>query len=262
MKVLLKLRRLNLSCNLLCSPRLKWKRTGRVLKCPMPLNVLISDDRLHCRIRVVYQKLIDCLERNLVLILIVIGLQAKNRLLGCGCCGSAFGGIPFALFIGSLGSLTSALLICTSCWLLCLLRCTSCHERFISQCLLIPCSLAYGPLERHSAHHCRILRLKDKLLVRLVLLNRQYCCILRPHDSFIILEHACIVSTGANINCHIINILRIILCLIFSITTRIKYELLITRFQLYITVSIIGPASCYGIFSRLLLSLHILLYLL
>ena len=123
-----------------------------------------------------------------------------------------------------MGSLSCALLVCT-CWLLSLLpSSTPSHKRFISQIgrFLVTSGLAYGPLEGHPADHGRILGLEDKLLICLVLLYRQNSRILCPHDRLIILEHTCIVSSGADIDCHIIYVLRIICSLIFPITARIK----------------------------------------
>ena len=168
-----------------------------------------------------------------------------------------------------MGSLTSTLLVGCTCRLLCfLVRFTSSgHKRLISQvgCPLFICSdLTNGPLQGHSTDHVLILRLEDKLLIGLVLLNRQYGRILRSHDSLIILQDACIISPRANINCHIINILRIILRLtVFPVTTRIENKLLITRLQLNVTVSIVcAPACSDSILSSLLLPLHVLLDLL
>ena len=103
------------------------------------------------------------------------------------------------------------------------------------------------------------MRFKNKLLVRLVLLNGQDSCVLCSHNSLIVLEHTGIASSISNINGHIINILRLFCCFI-PIAARIKDQLLVTRFELDITLNI-ASISIYCILSGSFLQ-HVFLDLL
>ena len=103
------------------------------------------------------------------------------------------------------------------------------------------------------------MRFENKLLVRLVLFNGQDSCVLCPHNSLIVLEHASVASSISNINGHIINVLRLFCCFI-PIAARIEDQLLIARFKLYVTF-LVGPIGVDSILPRSFL-LHVLLDLL
>lgn len=128
MKVLLKLCGLYLGRYLLSRPWLKWQRARCVFKCPMSLNVFIPNNRLYGSIWIVNQKLVNCLERHLVLVLIIVGFKTKDGLFGSSRCCSCCSRVYFVLFV-VLGRLISTLLSISR---LFGLLCTS-YKRFITQ---------------------------------------------------------------------------------------------------------------------------------
>ena len=50
----------------------------------MLLDIFVTNDWLDCRIRIVDQKLVDCLQRHLRLLVVVIRVQAQDRLIVFG----------------------------------------------------------------------------------------------------------------------------------------------------------------------------------
>jgi len=80
MQVLLELWGLNLSSNLFCSPRLKRQGAWGELECAVPFYILVADNWFDCRIWVMNEELINSLERNFVLIAVVVWIQPHDWL--------------------------------------------------------------------------------------------------------------------------------------------------------------------------------------
>jgi len=59
----------------------------------MLLDVFVADDWLDRSVRVVYQELINSFKRHFGLLVVIVRVQAENRLVVFGCTGWVFGGV-------------------------------------------------------------------------------------------------------------------------------------------------------------------------